>query len=103
MDPAPRLPTSSASLSLSICVQIKAHDRQKKHENPWRSECLCYEIACERFRFVPISVTGVHLGAVPKRIDSNGVRLDQRDVVDEQAQDALALAGVDPRIIPDSG
>ena len=32
----------------------------------------------------------------------NGVRLDQRHVVDEQAHDALALTGIDARILPDS-
>ena len=31
----------------------------------------------------------------------NGIRLDQRHVVDEQAQDALALARIDARVIPD--
>jgi len=33
---------------------------------------------------------------------SNCVRLDQRHVVDEEAQDALALAGIDARVLPDS-
>jgi len=32
----------------------------------------------------------------------NGVRLDQRNVVDEEAQDAFALAAIDARVFPDS-